>query len=662
MSQYNSWKLNRRQFINTAASTTLLLTAQSCLNSNNSSSEKPNILWLTIEDSSYYEFGCYGNQTVKTPNIDSLAEKGIQFLNAWSTAPQCSPARASIISGCYATSYGTDYHRLKYSVPEFYFFPPYLQKAGYYCTNNHKTDYNSKSPECKIWDECSREATYNSRRRRNRPFFSVFNMTGTHMSRVRSFHLEGRRDFASEGLNPETIKLPPHLPDLPEVRSDYAFHLEGIQEADTWVGLFLQDLKEQNLEENTIVFFYSDHGGILPRGKGSIYETGLRVPLIVYVPPKWQHLSSLQPQSEQLINFIDLAPTVLSLANVQPLDSMQGKAFMGHYQTTSPKIQFGFRTNQQYHFDPSRAASDGRFKYIRNYIPYLPLGLRNYFQWAVPSYQAWDKYVLEQQTDSQWRQPYQAKPAEMLFDLKEDPFELNNLAQDETYKDTLIKLRNAVSQNIRETKDVGFLFPSVREKEQPLYTWVRETNYPHEDLMIAVETASEDNPQHREQLLQYLSSDRPEFRFWGASGLAYLGQRQVMTECPPLLIEVMQDDNAQVAATAALGVCYLGRSDLALPILIANLELKKIPAYSALESLSWIEEYRTKLQPYVAKLQQLARLPSDGTLTDRGLAVRSILVNLNELPIAQLYPEELNKKGLKINRKNIKLEPKPSRS
>ena len=164
--------LNRRKFINNAASTTLLLAAQSCINTgDNSSAEKPNILWLTVEDSSYYEFGCYGNPSVKTPNIDSLAEKGIQFLNAWSTAPQCSPARASIISGCYATSYGTDYHRQKYSVPpKLYFFTQFLQQAGYFCTNNHKTDYNSKSSECKVWDECSTKATYNSsRRQRDRP-------------------------------------------------------------------------------------------------------------------------------------------------------------------------------------------------------------------------------------------------------------------------------------------------------------------------------------------------------------------------------------------------------------------------------------------------------------------------------------------------------------
>ena len=658
--------LNRRKFINTAASTTLLLAAQSCIDTgDNSSAEKPNILWLTVEDSSYYEFGCYGNPSVKTPNIDSLAEKGIQFLNAWSTAPQCSPARASIISGCYATSYGTDYHRQKYSVPpKLYFFTQFLQQAGYFCTNNHKTDYNSKSSECKVWDECSTKATYNSsRRQRDRPFFSVFNFTATHMSRVRSFHLQGRRDFTQEGLNPSNLELPPHLPDLPEVRSDYAFHLSGIQEVDLWVGLFLKDLKKQNLEDNTIIFFFSDHGGVLPRGKGFVYETGLRVPLIVYLPTKWQHLSNIKPgtKSKQLVNFVDLAPTILSLANVQPLDSMHGKAFLGNYQSLPQKMQFGFRTNQQYHYDPSRAATDGQFKYIRNYIPYKPLGLRNFYQWGVPSYQAWDRYVLEKQDQKAiWRQPYLTKPAEMLFELNKDPFELKNLATNEAYGDILSKFRSAISQHVREIKDLGFIIISVREKSQALYTWVRENQYPHEELITAAEIASEDNAQNFEKLLEYLQSDRAEFRFWGASGFAYLGSLQIVNDCPASLINALQDANSEVAATAAEAVCYLGRGDLGFPVLMTHLEQKMTPAYSSLETISLSEKYSQQMYPYLAQLAEFAKQPSDGTLNDRGLAARSILVNLGKLPISQLYPEELTeKKGGRINQKSHELKPRP---
>ena len=658
--------LNRRKFINTAASTTLLLATQSCIEKkNNSSIEKPNILWLTVEDSSYYEFGCYGNSSVKTPNIDNLAERGIQFLNAWSTAPQCSPARASIISGCYATSYGTDYHRQKYSVPpKLYFFTQFLQQAGYFCTNNYKTDYNSKSSECKVWDECSNQASYNSsHRQRDRPFFSVFNFTATHMSRVRSFHLDERQDFTQQGLNPSDLELPPHLPDLPEVRSDYAFHLSGIQEVDRWVGLFLEDLTKQKLEDNTIIFFFSDHGGVLPRGKGFVYETGLRVPLIVYFPPLWQHLSNIKPgtKSKQLVNFVDLAPTILSLANVKPVDSMQGKAFLGNYQSSPSKIQFGFRTNQQHHYDPSRAATDGQFKYIRNYIPYKPLGLRNFYQWGVPSYQAWDRYILEKQyQETIWQQPYLTKPEEMLFDLNQDPFELNNLAPNEAYGDILAKLRAAISQHIREIKDLGFIIISVREKSKPLYTWIRENQYPHDELITAAEIASEDNSQNVVKLLEYLKSDRAEFRFWGASGLAYLGSRQIIDDCPPLLLDTMQDANSEVATTAAEAVCYLGHGDLGLPVLITKFQQKMISAYSSLETISLNQTYSQQIYPYLDQLEEFAQQPSDGTLSDRGLAARSILVNLGKLPMAQLYPTELTeKKGKKINQKNHPLKPRP---
>ena len=374
-------------------------------------------------------------------------------------------------------------------------------------------------------------------------------------------------------------------------------------------------------------------------------------------------MSGIQPgtKSKQLINFVDLAPTILSVANVRPHDSMQGKAFLGNYQSIPQEIQFGFRTNQQHHYDPSRAATDGQFKYIRNYIPYKPLGLRNFYQWGVPSYIAWDRYILENQDKNPiWRQPYLTKPTEMLFDLNEDPFELKNLADNENYRDILSKFRSAISQHVREIKDLGFMIISAREKSQPLYTWVRENEYPHNELITAAEIASTDNPQNLEKLLEYLQSDLPEFRFWGASGLAHLGNRQIISDCPPALLNAMEDTNPEVAATAAEAVCYLGRSDLGLPVLMTQLERKMIPAYSSLETLSLSEKYSQKLYSYLTQLEELAKLPSDKTLIDRGLVIRSILVNLGELPISQLYPEDYTqKKGLKINQKDLELKPRP---
>ena len=283
----------------------------------NKKNERPNILWLTFEDTSAYEFGCYGNKGVHTPNADSLAVHGIQFMNAWSVAPQSSAARSSLITGCYSSSYGMDVHPVPYDTPENIFFPQWLREAGYYCTNNSKTHYNSTTDNKSCWDECTPKASYNSTKRgKDQPFFAVYNTVTSHMGRIRTFHTDGRRDYTTEGIYPELLTLPSYVPDLPEVRSDYAGHLEAVQDVDTWLGFFLKDLKEKGLDDNTIIFFFSDHGGCVPRGKGYLYESGLRVPMIAYFPPKWQHLAGKKASGKEysLVNFTDLGPTVLSLA------------------------------------------------------------------------------------------------------------------------------------------------------------------------------------------------------------------------------------------------------------------------------------------------------------------------------------------------------------
>ncbi len=344
--------------------------------------ERPNILWLTFEDTSAYEFGCYGNNEVHTPNTDSLAACGIQFMNAWSVAPQSSAARSSLITGCYATTYGMDVHPVAYDTPADIFFPQKLREAGYYCTNNNKTHYNSTTDNKICWDECDNRASYNSiKRQKDQPFFAVFNTVTSHMGRIRTFHTDGRRDYTQEGIYPALLSLPSYVPDLPEMRSDYAGHLEAVQDVDTWLGFYLKDLKEKGLDENTIIFFFSDHGGCLPRGKGYLYESGLKVPLIAYFPPKWQHLANNMVGKEtDLVNFTDLGPTVLSLAGVKPPKHMHGKALYGKFADKNKRdVQFALAANQLHHFMPVRAATDGRFKYIRSYIPYRQFALRNYY-------------------------------------------------------------------------------------------------------------------------------------------------------------------------------------------------------------------------------------------------------------------------------------------
>lgn len=626
--------------------------------------EKPNILWLTFEDTSWYEFGCYGNKQVKTPNIDALAEQGIQFMNAWSVAPQSSPARSSLITGCYATTFGMDIHPRPFDTPEDIFFPQFLRQNGYYCTNNNKTHYNTTVDNTIFWDECDNNASYNSINRKiNQPFFAVFNTVTSHMGRVRTFHLDGRRDYTQAGIFPGKLQLPPHVPDLYEIRADYAGHLEAIQDVDEWVGVFIKDLKAKGMYDNTIIFVFSDHGGCLPRGKGYLYETGLKVPLIIHIPEKWKHLSPIKSgtKNNSLVSFIDLAPTVLSLTGVNPPKFMQGEAIMGKHATKYEKsIQFAFAANQLHHFMPVRAATDGKYKYIRSYIPYKQFSLRNYYQWGMPSNKAWDKLMLQNcKIDPELKQPYQHHSTEMLFDLESDPFELNNLAANTKYDKLLLKFRKAVSNHIRETKDLGFFLPSSRENIN-LYSKIKTENYSLDKLYSIVELVGTAKKTDIPLLKKALSSDDANIRFWSAVGFAQLGIRGFTRNAPKELLQLLKDNNAFVASEAAYAISYLNEMEKGIERLVYPIKEddRKI-GYSLLECLSLDSKMKFYIQKHSKELQNKAEILPAKENEDCGLMAKGILVNLGLLSIDDLYGENSYEEGLKLNRGRRPIKPTP---
>ena len=645
-------------------SCTLLAVASSSTGATAKQQERPNILWLTFEDTSAYEFGCYGNKDVRTPNFDSLAARGVQFMNAWSVAPQSSPARSSLITGCYATTYGMDVHPVSHPTPENIFFPQWLREAGYYCTNNSKTHYNSTNDNKACWDECTREASYNSKNRgEGQPFFAVFNTVTSHMGRIRTFHTDGRRDYTQEGIYPHQLSLPPHVPDLPEVRSDYAGHLEAVQDVDTWIGFFLKDLKEKGLDENTIIFVFSDHGGCQPRGKGYLYETGLRVPMAVYFPEKWKSLvPATGIQDASLVNFTDLGPTVLSLAGIKPPKHFHGKPLFGKYASTDKrKIQFAFAANQLHHFMPVRAASDGRFKYMRSYIPYRQFALRNYYQWGMPSNKAWDRFVLGgHNTHEAWSQPFRHHPAEMLFDLENDPFELNDLSTDPEYQAELHRMRDALSEHIRQRTDLGFFLPSSRF-ENVLYDAVRKQKYPLNELYRLVEAAGKPDSNNRELILNALKSESPEFCFWAAVGCAQMALEGLLSECPPDLYRLMSSSDPYVAAEAAYAAAYLGETDEAVALLtIPQQEADRKIGFSALECLSLDPRMHPYLKAQLPVLQEAAETLPRKQNEDAGFMARGILVNLGAMEIRDMHGPESYLEGVKLNRGRRKMIPLPN--
>ena len=630
---------------------------------NNKKKERPNILWVTFEDTSSYEFGCYGNKDVHTPNADSLAAQGIQFMNAWSVAPQSSPARSSLITGCYAPTYGMDVHPVSYDTPADIFFPQRLREAGYYCTNNSKTHYNSTNNNKACWDECTKTASYNSPKRgKDQPFFAVFNTVTSHMGRIRTFHTDGRRDYTKEGIYTELLTLPSYVPDLPEVRSDYAGHLEAVQDVDTWLGFFLKDLKDKGLDDNTIIFFFSDHGGCVPRGKGYLYESGLKVPLIAYFPEKWKHLANGKSgKDNSLVNFTDLGPTVLSLAGVKPTKNMQGKAIFGEYASKEErKVQFAFAANQLHHFMPVRAVTDGHIKYMRSYIPYRQFALRNYYQWGMPSNKAWDKLVLgNHNTNPDWALTFDAHPAEMLFDLDKDPGELHDLSSSPEYAEVLAKMRNELSNHIRNTHDLGFFLPTSRTGHV-LYDVVRKEKYPMEELYKLVEAAGIGDIASLPLFEKAIASSHRDMRFWGAVGYAELAHKKQISQCPQALADLLKDEDPYVASEAAYAVAYLGKPQEGIARLInpAKEEDRKI-GYSSLECISLDPAMRDYIRQFLPQLKDAAETLPRKKNEDSGLMARGILVNLGELDIKLLHGPEAYKEGLKLNHGRRPMVPLP---
>jgi len=333
--------------------------------------ELPDILWITCEDIGPH-LGCYGDGYATTPNLDALAAKGMRYTNAISNAPVCAVARTTIISGIYPPSIGADHMRSLVNLPkDFRMFPHFLRDAGYYATNNSKEDYNLEKTG-RVWDVSSRNAHWKTRKQ-GQPFFAVFNLTISHESQIRNKIEESNRIH-----DPARARVPAYHPDTPEVRRDWAQYYDRITMMDREAGDNLQQLQKAGLSDNTIIFFYSDHGSGMPRSKRSACNSGLNVPFIVYFPEKWRHLAPKDYQpggaSDRLISFIDLAPTVLSLAEIKPPEWMQGAPFCGKYEALEPEFSFGFRGRMDERYDLVRSVRDKRYMYVRNYMPHRIAG------------------------------------------------------------------------------------------------------------------------------------------------------------------------------------------------------------------------------------------------------------------------------------------------
>ena len=427
--------------------------------------DRPNILWLTCEDMSP-RLGCYGDETVPTPNIDQLASQGVRYTHAFGVYGTCSPNRHALILGMYPNETGGMAQRVTrrtaalsqitdpqlLAIPVYEATPPagvkcfseYLRAAGYFCTNNVKTDYQFTPPDS-AWDVNSDQAHWRERPREDMPFFSVFNFTGTHESRI-------FQQSSPSVVDPGAVELPPYYPDTPVVRRDVARHYDNIAQLDAWVGEKLRQLRQDKLDRKTIVFFFSDHGDGLPRMKRWVYDSGIRVPLIVRFPNR----TDAGTVSAGLVSFVDFAPTMLSLCGVPIPQHMHGRAFLGQQQGDPRKYVFACRDRMDPAPETIRAVRDKRFKYVRNYRPDLPyLGYIPYRDQQQIMQEI--HRLAEQQSlgPEHWQFTAAKKPLEELYDTQTDPHEIQNLAANPRYFEKLHELRRAHQQWNERIQDLG---------------------------------------------------------------------------------------------------------------------------------------------------------------------------------------------------------------
>ncbi|NOZ56550.1 MAG: sulfatase, partial [Calditrichaeota bacterium] len=445
--------------------------------------ERPNILWIVSEDNDPF-LGCYSDPNATTPNIDRLAREGVAYDNVVSNAPVCAPARFSIITGTYAPRMGTMHMRSKFRIPgEFRFFPQYLREAGYYCTNNAKEDYNTPKPDG-VWDESSPKAHYKNRKP-GQPFFAVFNISLSHEHMI---HFHELKDPDQLEHKPEDMILPPYHPDLPDIRLCWANYYDAVTAMDRRVGELLRELEEAGLAEDTIVFYYSDNGGVLPRSKRFLYESGTHVPMVIRFPRKYQHLAPAPPggRVKELVQFVDLAPTVLSLAGLRKPPQMQGRAFLGPYREPEPEFVFCYRDRMDERYDMMRSVRDRQFLYIRNYYPHLIYGQHIWYLWRSPATRAWERAYREGRCNEVQSRFWQPKPVEELYDVQADPHNVRNLADDPEYAPVLKRMREALRKWVRENRDAGFLpegWMAEQVEQSTPYALTHDPAYPVEDII-----------------------------------------------------------------------------------------------------------------------------------------------------------------------------------
>lgn len=545
---------------------TVLAILSGCSGQRSRVDEKPNFVWIVSEDNSVHYLKLFDETGIGTPNIAALARDGILFTHAFSNAPVCSAARSTLVSACYGPRIGSQFHRKAVTVPMpegIEMFPAYLRELGYYTTNNFKEDYNIVKSGS-VWDESSRRAHWRNRA----PGQPFFHMESHNESHEHTLHFDASiQETYKPVVDPDEVFVNPNHPDTDLFRFTSAYYRDKMLVIDTIVGNVVKQLEEDGLLESTFVFYFGDHGGVLPGSKGYLYETGLHVPLVVRVPGKFRNLAGMKPGSEcsAFVNFIDFGPTLLALAGAEIPEGIDGKPFLGdgtgEEDLAQRNITYGYADRFDEKYDLVRTVRMGHFKYMRSYQPFNPDALQNNYRYLSPAYHKWRDIYRNGELNTVQRHFFEPRPAEELFDIETDPYETNNLAQNSDYQDIKIELRAVLRNWVGGMPDLGFLPESELVKsafDNPVNYGQVNHRYINELIDIA-DLELETFEAAREGIEGALSADDPWKKYWGLIVCSSFGEEAA--EFYDRARELTRDGNLLVRTRAAEFLALTGAED-----------------------------------------------------------------------------------------------------
>ncbi|MCX6309715.1 MAG: sulfatase, partial [Bacteroidia bacterium] len=581
---------------------------------------KPNILWVVIEDTSPQFIGCYGNKDARTPVMDGLAREGVRFTNAFCAGTVSSASRSCLITGVKTYLMGTGNHRSDYPIPEYIKgFPYYLQQAGYYTSNNSKTDYNVANAgkfTKEAWNESSDKAGWWNRQP-GQPFFAVFNFMDSHQSRTMTqsynWYLKNVIDQlpVNERIAEDKFEMPPFYYDSPEMRKQFARVYNSIKLTDNKIAELLNRLDKDHLRDSTIIFFYADNGEGIPRGKTNGINLGFRTPFVIWFPEMYKNLSPWGKSgvvTDELIDFADLPPTVISLAGGTIPGHMTGHAFLGEKRSARVDHLNLSEDRSDNGIDVVRNVTNGKYFYSRNYMPFMPeVRDIHYMEIGDIKKQMRQDFAANKLNTLQ-KKLFEDRPAEFLFDIENDVWETKNLATDPAYKSVMDTMRNQLKAEIFQSRDIMLLpeneLVEISKTTTPYQFRLDQNKYPLEEIYDAVSLSGFRGKDITAKQIKLLQHSNNVVRYWAMIGLRAQSSKDLKSY-KKVIVKAMNDAYQPVAITAS-AIAYEEFENEEAKENLKNFSFGKND-YFALMAVNYML-YVTNKQPFIETMQKLQTL------------------------------------------------------